>query len=352
MGRGKESLRWALSHAVVHAGVSAAGRRLFPNSGALILYGHRVAGDEEGYLDGLPPQWLDQQLAYLTRHFRPITLSALLACYEEGRVVPPRSFVLTFDDGFRDNLTVALPILERWGVTATVFAVTGCVTTGQLPWSQRLGYIFQHTTRSELVFTPPTASPTQHRFALDTPVARRRAYLAVKDPLKLLPRVQRDEVIESLAADLEVAPPTDRMLSWADLRALMAAGWEVGAHTVSHPWLACIPSTEAEEELVRCREDLRQHLGVDNAPFCFPAGSWTPDLLALVRRLGFRGAFRPNPPHRVNTLANSDPFHLGRAGLPNAPAVFLEAELDGPFRAFRRLYRRVGTANGERGARP
>jgi len=339
VGQLKEGIRWALSYSVVRAGVSATGRRLFPKPGALILYGHRVAEDEEGYLQGLPPQCLDQQLEYLTRHYQPMTLSELLGCYEQVRPVPSRSFVLTFDDGFRDNLTAAAPVLKRWGVTATVFAVTGCLTTGELPWSQRLGFIVQRTAQPELTFTFPAASPAPQRFALSTPAARRRAYVALKNPLKALPRADRDGVIEGLARDLEVDPPNDRMLSWADLRALIAEGWEVGAHTCSHPWLACIPYTEAEEELIRCREDLRQQLGVENAPFCFPAGSWTPELLALVRRLGFRGAFRPTPPQRVNTLVNSDPFRLGRIGLPNAPAVLLEAELDGPFHALRRLYR-------------
>lgn len=334
----KESMRRALSHTMVGMGVCAVGRRLFPKLGTLILYGHRVAENEEGYLEGLPPRWLDEQLAYLTRHYHPISLNALLACYEQGRAVPPRSFVLTFDDGFRDNLIAALPILSRWGVTATVFVVTGCVNTGELPWSQRLGFIIQRTTRPEVTLTLPAASVGPGRFALITPEARRSAYAEVKDLLKPMSRVHRDEAIQILSKDLEVDPPTDRMLSWADLRALMAAGWEIGAHTFSHPWLGRIPLDDAEEELVRCREDLRRHLGVENPPFCFPAGSWSPEVLALVRRLGFRSAFRPDPRQRINTLANSDPFRLGRVGLPSAPAVFLEAELDGPFHALRCVY--------------
>lgn len=62
--------------------------------------------------------------------------------------------------------------------------------------------------------------------------------------------------------------------------------------------------------------------------------------MKLARALGFRSAFQPNPPHRVNTLENSHPFALGRMGLPNAPAVCLVAELDGPLPALRRWWRR------------
>ncbi len=129
---------------------------------------------------------------------------------------------------------------------------------------------------------------------------------------------------------LQVEPPRNRMLSWADVAAMRAAGIEFGAHTVSHPWLAEMPFAEAREEMERSREALREHLGLARPPFCFPAGSCNAPLRRLARELGFRSAFLPNPPHRVNTLENSHPFALGRMGLPNAPARYLEAELDGP----------------------
>lgn len=75
------------------------------------------------------------------------------------------------------------------------------------------------------------------------------------------------------------------------------------------------------------------------AGFCFPAGSHNAELMAMVPRLGFRSVFQPSPRHRVNNLQTADPFSLGRMGLPNAPAVFLEAEVDGPLHPVRRVLR-------------
>ncbi len=343
----KEILRILITRAVVHSGLTTLGRRLFPKRGAVIFYGHRVAADDEGYLEGLRPEWLDDQLAYLTRHYEIIRLSDLLRCFEERRPVPERAAVLTFDDGFRDNLTRALPVLQRHGVTATVFVVTGCAANGALPWPQRLGWLFQRTPRPELVIRLEETGLPPLELPLNTTAARRRACLKVKEFLTRQPRAVRESWLARLSRELEVEPPRDRMLSWKDLRELQVAGWELGAHTVSHPWLARIPFEEARWEMERCRADLREHLGIEHPPFCFPAGSFTPELMRLAKSLGFRSAFQPNPPHRVNTLENSHPFALGRLGLPNAPAVYLEAELDGPLPVVRRLWRRP-EASGRR----
>lgn len=335
MGKLKEAARTVVSRAIVSGGVSAAGRKLFPKNGAVIVYGHRVADDNEGYLAGLNPEWLDQQLGYLTRHYEIFELAKLVECFEQGRPVPQNSAVLTFDDGFRDNLTNALPLLQRYGVSATVFVVTGCITSGELPWSQRLGYVFQNTSR------PSVELPgMKGDFDLQSDRGRLAAYRVAKEPLKRMSRAERENNLKGLVEALEVDAPRDRMLSWSDLEDLKNQGIEIGAHTYSHPLLASISIKEARWEMERSREDLRDRLGVERPSFCFPAGSCNAELMALARTLGFRSAFQPNGRHRVNNLETADAFSLCRVGFPEAPATLLEAELDGPFNFIRRALSR------------
>jgi len=331
----KEAVRGVASQIVVRTGVTALSRVLFPKQGAIVLYGHRISEDDEGFLQGLRPDWLTQHLEYLTRHFEVIPLAVLVRCLEERRPVPHRSVVLTFDDGFRDNVDPGLPILQRFRVPATVFLVTGAISSGELPWSQRLGFLFQHTVATELQHPLLGPSPAE----LSTPAARRAAYLAAKEPLKDMGRVQREAVLAELAAGLGVDAPRDRMLTWEQARAMQAAGIELGAHTYSHPLLARIPAGEARMEMERSREDLREHLGIERPSFCFPAGSVSRTLLDLVPRLGYCSAFQPNRTFRVNTVDNADAYSMSRVGMMNGPGVYLEAELDGPFQTLRALVR-------------
>lgn len=334
MGRTKESVRQGLSRFLVASRLTAIGRRLPARQGAIVLMGHRVAPDDEGYLAGLRPDWFEEQVSYLSRHHELISLSALVRCFEENREPPARSAVLTFDDGFRDNLEQAMPVLERHRAPATVFLVTGSISTGEMPWSQRLGFLFQRTKATglddELIGTC---------LELSSGAARRRAYGLVKGRMKGFSRAEREKALDRIARQLGVDPPRDRMLSWANVREMAARGIEFGAHTYSHPLLACISRDEARWEMERSRADLQEQLGVESPHFVFPGGSCSPELVATARALGFRSCFQSSHRRRINRLGNTDQFALSRVGLPNSPGCVLEAELDGPFRTLRQLYR-------------
>jgi len=336
----KEFSRGLASRLVVKTGISRLGRRFGDRDGAIILFGHRVSEDDEGYLQGLNPKWLDQQLAYLTRHYEILPLEALVRCFETGTAVPKRSVVLTFDDGFRDNLDNALPILEQHRAPATVFVVTGALTSGELPWSQRLGFLFQHTPATEL--SHPLAGPEPQD--VSTPARRKAVYARLKLPLRSLGRSVREQTLGELARLLRVEAPKDRMLTWAQARTLMAAGVAIGAHTYSHALLAEISAEEAHWEMRQSREDLRERMGIEHPFFCFPAGSHSPRLFQEVRALGFRSAFKRNLHIRFNNLERVDQFSLSRWGFPNTPATVLEAELDGPIQGLRQTWRRLSRA--------
>ena len=79
------------------------------------------------------------QMKILERNgFRPITLSSLMSMRLAGKSLPPRTVVITFDDGLRDFLTGAMPILERYGFPATLFVVSGRVGETST-WLEPLG---------------------------------------------------------------------------------------------------------------------------------------------------------------------------------------------------------------------
>ena len=69
-------------------GLTRARRKLFPKEGALILYGHRVRSDEEGFLEAIRPDWFAGQLEYLGRHYEFMALEDLLSLFEARRPIP------------------------------------------------------------------------------------------------------------------------------------------------------------------------------------------------------------------------------------------------------------------------
>lgn len=330
----KELIRMGLSWCIVGAGVAALGRKFGPHNGALILYGHRVTDDDEGCLQGLRPSWLNEQLDYLNRHYRFLSLSKLLDCYERHQPIPPNSVVITFDDGFRDNFTNAYPILQRYNVPATIFVVTGCVTSGDLPWPQKVGYLFQKTKVDRLCHVTTRGKPV----TLGSPMERDLARRTVRDVLGPMPRVERERNLAELCELLQVEVPRDRMLTWEQIEIMKKGGIEFGAHTVSHPWMALQTLEEARWEMETSLREIQNRLGVSRPTFVFPAGSFNSELVKMAVSVGFRCVFQSRNNVRVNSIGVNDQFSLSRIGLPNSPSVILEAELDGPLAALRRLF--------------
>lgn len=331
----KELSRMGLSQVIVGMGVARLSRKFCPKNGAMILYGHRVADDEEGCLPGLRPSWLTEHLDYLSRHYHFLPLSQLLDCYERHQSIPSNSVVITFDDGFRDNFTNAYPILQQYHVPATVFLATGCVSSGNLPWPQTVGYLFQETKVDSLCHRTTREIPV----TLKSPMDRNTARITVRKALGPMPRVEREQSIAELSRLLQVEIPRERMLSWDQVETMQKGGIEFGAHSFSHPWMALLSPEEARWEMETSLHEIQHRCGIARPPFVFPAGSYTPDLVKMAVSVGFRCVFQSHHSLRVNQIGVNDQFSLSRIGLPNAPGVILEAELDGPFHALRGLYR-------------
>ena len=331
----KELMRMGLSQVMLGAGVTRASRKFYPKNGAIIFYGHRVTDDDEGCLQGLRPSWLAEQLDYLSRHYHFISLSELLNYYERHQTIPPNSVVVTFDDGFRDNFTNAYPILQQYHVPATVFLATGCVSSGDLPWPQQVGCLFQKTQVQRLCHVTTRKIPVMLKSLRDRNTAR----VTVMKVLGLMPRVERERSVAELSELLQVDIPRDRMLTWDQVKTMQEGGVEFGAHSFSHPWMPLLSLEEARWEMEASLQDIQRHCGGIRPSFAFPAGSRTPDLVKMAISVGFRSVFQTHYNLRVNQIGVNDQFSLSRMGLPNAPGVILEVELDGPFHPLRKLYR-------------
>lgn len=104
---------------------------LYPAAGVPILAYHKVGDVKELY--SVAPGEFEKQMAYLAEHgYTAISLAELTAHMTTGRPLPAKPVVITFDDGYADNYRAALPIMERYGMKATIFIITDFV--GEEPY--------------------------------------------------------------------------------------------------------------------------------------------------------------------------------------------------------------------------
>ncbi len=253
-----------------------------------ILIYHRVLAQADPlFPDEIDAARFDQQLRFLKSNFNIISLADAIAGLKNDSL-PDRAACLTFDDGYADNATIALPILQRHGVHATVFVATGFLNGGRM-WNDTI---------IELVRRAPAtldlSAAGYGSYTLDSVAARRQAISSLLDQLKYIPMDERLRQVQAIAALSTVQLPDDLMMSDAQVRQLHAAGIEIGAHTVDHPILARLSPAEARQQIGDGKAALEQLIGAAVKLFAYPNGKPGRDYLAehvaIVKELGFTGA--------------------------------------------------------------
>ncbi len=213
--------------------------------GVVLLY-HRVAvTDVDFWRMSVHPDRFAEHIDLIASTYCACTLTELVAATSTPRL----SLAVTFDDGYRDNLHVAKPLLERHGVPASVFVVSGYVDSGVNFWWDVL---------------------EQYRSAAALADAELRA---LHRELQSLPHDERVMLLQRLVDGIDM-PSTERTTLTAPELVQLAAGdlVEVGAHTVTHPDLRQLDSGAQLDEMRAGREQLEEWLGRPVRGFAYPYG--------------------------------------------------------------------------------
>lgn len=203
---------------------------------------------------------IERQLGYLARRYEIVPLERLAKAERPGAVA------LTFDDGLRNNVEVAYPILRKLGIPATFFVCPALVDEGRWLWT--------HEARARLralgndAATIESLVQQMKRMDLQTRGA-------VEQRLRDETAQYRPSAAEREAFDVA---------SWAELCGLDPALVTIGSHTLTHPILTTLTEAEAEREICESRARLEARLGRPAETFCYPNGDVSAAVLALVRR--------------------------------------------------------------------
>ena len=201
--------------------VNILGRRKLDKEGMILTY-HSI--DDSGSRNSIYPDVFQWQMNYIRDcGFRCVSLGDYLDARKAADGSSAKLIALTFDDGYRNFLESAAPILEQLGFGATVFVVAGRVGDVNA-WEMMAGI--------------PTA-----------------------------PLMDQDQLIKCLEA-----------------------GFEIGAHSMTHPHLSTMDNDDQHHEVFESRAQLKAMLDRDIETFCYPYGDYNDDVQRCVERAGYRAA--------------------------------------------------------------
>lgn len=280
-----------------------------------VLIFHRVLREPDPlFPDEVDAERFDRILGWVAGWFNVLPLDEAIARLRDGSL-PPRAAALTFDDGYADNHDVALPLLRKHGLPCSFFVATGFLDGGRM-WNDTLIEAVRRSPLPALDLRGLQDAQGQDLGVVTLgELAQRRASLGgLIQRVKYLAPQPRLACVDAIAARAEVQPPDDLMMSSAQVRALRAAGMQLGAHTVSHPILATLSAQAAADEIVTSRDALQAILGERVGLFAYPNGKPGVDYLPtvhpqIVREIGFDAAVST---HWGAARAGEDPFQIPR----------------------------------------
>ena len=254
-----------------------------------VLIFHRIMPVPDPLLPGEPDaREFDTILGWVKRWFNVLPVDEAVVRLREGRL-PSRAAAITFDDGYRDNYTVALPILKRHGLSATFFISTGFLDGGRM-WNDS---VTETVRRAGSVLNLGTLG--LGGFSTGTHDEKCRTVGALLERIKYLPHEERLALTGRIAEAAGVDLPRDLMMSTDQVRAMRREGMLIGAHTVTHPILQGCGRGKVRDELAESRDYLRDALGERIGFFAYPNGKpgvdYGADDVHLVREAGFDAAF-------------------------------------------------------------
>jgi peptidoglycan/xylan/chitin deacetylase (PgdA/CDA1 family) len=256
-------------------GVHRLARRL--NSGKLlILCYHGVA---RGELPAGCPSWhhvqiadFERQIGYLVHHYDVLPIDLALERLAAGST--DRTACITFDDGYLNNRSVALPVLRQAAVPATVYLATGFVSRERVLWTVELEAAF----RTSPVDSIDLAALGLGVRRLSSTASRSETATATIRWLKRQGSARRQPLVAKLVATLGPAPADIlepfRMLEWSDVEAMDEEGLvSFGAHTVNHEIVSHLEDDRLEAEIGESIAEIGRRVRNASRTFAYPNGS-------------------------------------------------------------------------------
>lgn len=263
----------------------------YPFNSCIILAYHRIGNSVDSLHDlTVTLSHFKSQMQILKDHYTVLNIDQLSASLKSGHL-PQRSVVITFDDGYVDNLHFALPVIENLELPVTIYVTAGYIDyPGHFWWDQ----VARQLSKSN-------SDPAVVQASFNT--------------LKYCNSIQRTKLLAECSAQYGTLPASeeDRAVSTSELRTLAKSPFiTIGSHSMSHPVFAMETPEQQWAELTRSRHLLETLIDKPVTHFALPFGEFkdfTGKTTALIRKAGYFTAVTTN---RGPVFARSNPHLLRR----------------------------------------
>ncbi len=264
--------------------------RLRQCEGTVILKYHSVADTPHSkFIDPanhVSVKVFTHQMKFLARKRTVISLDELTTALQEGKTLQSGTVVVTFDDGYLDNLTIAAPILKQYKIPATLFLPTGYIDRGETQWIDQIYTTFQFSTVKKMALGEST-------YDLRNLEQRKKAYDIVCKSLLTGTPDNRLTLLTEMYDRLRPSTPPPRLtMNWDEVKSLQERYkyFQFGGHTVEHTDLTNVSEGQAIKDITTCTQRIHDKLGVIPSHFSFCYGRTSNSLRRLMSKTTVKSA--------------------------------------------------------------
>ncbi len=263
-------------------------------------------------IKGCDVRLFKEQIGYIKKHYRPVTVEEVIDAYENGRQLPDHAILLTFDDAYADHFTYAFPILEHEHIQGVFFPPVKAVTEHTVLDVNKVHFILASTPSDKM----PQLLDDLHKmidrnreeyklesyehYFDDLAIANRfdpKEVIFVKRLLQValpeeLRRKLTSELFEKCVGMDESMFSRELYMTIDQIKCMVDCGMHIGSHGYDHYWLSSLPKEKQEFEIAKSIEFIDM-VGedVNNWTIGYPYGDYNDDTIALLKRHGCKMGF-------------------------------------------------------------
>ncbi len=291
-----------------------------PNNLTILVYhgvtDQRNSGIENFSSKHLYFKYFEDQMKILRDKYLVLSMDDVLKIYEDKLVIPDKSVAITFDDGFKNNYSIAAPILDKYQLSATFYVTTGLINTNRLFWVDLIEDIIVNCELNEIKIQLDSFK----EFKLNTEQSKIDTIIEIKTYCKKVQNSQKDNIINQLISTTNYNKSKSSnnsnyaMMDWNDIRALNSSNnFIVGGHSHNHDILSKFDDNKKLKlDLSLSIDLLKYNLDTEIIHYAYPEGQqehYNYFVISELKNLGIKCC--PSAIHGYND-GSEDLFNLKR----------------------------------------
>jgi peptidoglycan/xylan/chitin deacetylase (PgdA/CDA1 family) len=250
---------------------------------------HRVSDEPDELWPPMKISLFRKIIEHLSKKYKIVLLEQLLNNPEQYSGNSQKIATIQFDDGYKDNIEYAAPLLKKYGCPASFYVVSGCIDSGLPTWTYLLDHALQHTQMKRLQLPFDFVPEDKKNITGDTRYELIDLTRTIKPWLKKISNSQRVMILNAILEQCkDVSAKPAAMMDWNDINQLTRDGFHVGSHSHSHPLLASIETEqEIKFELEKSAQRIEEMTGRRPVTISYPIGSFDDRVTRLAESCGY-----------------------------------------------------------------